>query len=44
MILFFLGTDDMQMCDLKLSETGLSRRRGAEILEYEFEKEWTRWG
>ena len=28
------------MCELKLDETGLTRRRGAEILEYEFEKEW----
>jgi myosin-6 len=28
------------MCELKLSETGLTRKRGAEILEYEFDKEW----
>ena len=36
----FKGRDDMQMCELKLNETGLTRKRGAEILEYEFEKEW----
>jgi len=36
------GRDDMQMCELKLSETGLTRKRGAEILEYEFEKEWNK--
>lgn len=30
----------MNMCELKLSETGLTRKRGAEILEYDFEKEW----
>ena len=36
----YAGQDDMQMCELKLDETGLTRRRGAAILEYEFEKEW----
>lgn len=30
----------MQMCELSLEETGLTRKRGAEILEYEFNKEW----
>lgn len=39
-----LGRDDMQMCELKLNETGLTRKRGAEILEYEFEKEWSKHG
>lgn len=34
----------MQMCELKLNETGLTRKRGAEILEYEFEKEWAKHG
>ena len=34
----------MQMCELSLDETGLTRKRGAEILEPEFEKEWSRSG
>lgn len=38
------GTDDMQMCELSLEETGLTRKRGAEILESEFNKEWQRHG
>ena len=28
------------MCELRLDETGLTRKRGAEILGPEFEKEW----
>ena len=34
------GVDDMQMCELSLEETGLSRKRGAEIMGEEFEREW----
>lgn len=34
------GVDDMKMCELNLDETGLTRKRGAEILEQEFEEEW----
>lgn len=34
----------MQMCELKLNETGLTRKRGAEILDYEFEREWSKHG
>ena len=30
----------MQMCELSLEETGLTRKRGAEILPTEFDKEW----
>jgi len=30
----------MQMCELSLDETGLTRKRGAEILEHDFNKEW----
>jgi myosin-6 len=30
----------MQMCELSLEETGLTMKRGAEILDHEFEKEW----
>lgn len=39
-----IGVDDMQMCELSLEETGLTRKRGAEILEHEFNKEWERHG
>lgn len=34
----------MQMCELSLEETGLTRKRGAEILEQEFAKEWEKHG
>lgn len=34
----------MQMCELSLEETGLTRKRGAEILEQEFIREWERHG
>jgi myosin-6 len=45
MIIFFIaGVDDMQMCELSLDETGLTRKRGAEILEHEFNREWERHG
>ncbi|XP_032673901.1 myosin heavy chain 95F isoform X2 [Odontomachus brunneus] len=43
-ILLVAGIDDMQMCELSLDETGLTRKRGAEILEYEFNREWERYG
>ncbi|XKL69082.1 hypothetical protein PGB90_006851 [Kerria lacca] len=43
-ILLVAGKDDMQMCELSLDETGLTRKRGAEIVESEFEKEWKRYG
>lgn len=39
-----IGKDDMQMCELSLEETGLTRKRGAEILEHEFGREWERHG
>lgn len=42
--LFCTGKDDMQMCELSLDETGLTRKRGAEIVDSEFEKEWRRHG
>ena len=38
------GKDDMSMCELRLEETGLTRKRGAEILEAEFEREWAKSG
>ena len=43
-ILLVAGKDDMHMCELGLEETGLTRKRGAEILESEFEKEWGKHG
>ncbi|XP_044727037.1 myosin heavy chain 95F isoform X2 [Chrysoperla carnea] len=43
-ILLIAGIDDMQMCELSLDETGLTRKRGAEILENEFNREWERNG
>jgi myosin VI len=39
-VLLVAGKDDMEMCELSLDETGLSRKRGAEILPREFEEEW----
>lgn len=35
-----LGRDDMHMCELSLEETGLTRKRGAEILEEEYNSIW----
>ena len=32
------------MCELTLEETGLTRKKGAEILAEEFEAEWKRNG
>ena len=32
------------MCELALHETGLTRKRGAEILDYEFERDWQKHG
>lgn len=34
----------MQMCELSLDETGLTRKRGAEVLEHEFNREWEKYG
>jgi myosin-6 len=39
-VLLVAGKDDMQMCELSLTETELTRKRGAEILENAFEREW----
>lgn len=41
---FCEGIDDMQMCELSLDETGLTRKRGAEVLEHEFNREWEKHG
>ena len=38
------GVDDLKMCEMSLEETGLTRKRGAEILENDFDHEWTNHG
>ena len=38
----FTGTDDIEMCELSLEETGLTRKKGAEITEKQFEEAWTK--
>uniref|UniRef100_A0A8C0VER7 Unconventional myosin-VI n=1 Tax=Cyanistes caeruleus TaxID=156563 RepID=A0A8C0VER7_CYACU len=43
-ILLVAGKDDMDMCELNLEETGLTRKRGAEILPRQFEEIWERCG
>uniref|UniRef100_A0A8D3A8J7 Unconventional myosin-VI n=1 Tax=Scophthalmus maximus TaxID=52904 RepID=A0A8D3A8J7_SCOMX len=43
-IVLVAGKDDMEMCELSLEETGLSRKRGAEILPRQFEEIWERCG
>lgn len=43
-ILLVAGKDDMEMCELNLEETGLPRKRGAEILPRQFEEIWERCG
>jgi len=36
------GTNDAEMCDLTLNETGLTEKAGAEISKQTFEEEWDR--
>ncbi len=43
-LLLVAGKDDLEMCELSLDETGLALKRGAEILEHEFEEAWSRNG
>ena len=43
-LLLMAGKNDLEMCELSLDETGLSRKRGAEILEHEFEETWVKYG
>eukprot|EP00058_Branchiostoma_floridae_P027074 XP_002612565.1 hypothetical protein BRAFLDRAFT_122181 [Branchiostoma floridae] len=43
-VILVAGKDDMQMCELSLDETGLTRKRGAEIIAREFEEQWNRTG
>ena len=34
----------MEMCELSLEETGLTRKKNAEITEHEFEEAWSKHG
>ncbi|CAF0892583.1 unnamed protein product [Rotaria sp. Silwood1] len=43
-VLLVAGVDDMNMCELSLDETGLTSKKGAEILEHDFEQEWLKHG
>ena len=43
-VLLVAGKDDMRMCELALEETGLVNRKGAEILQSDFEREWRKHG
>ncbi|XP_061430658.1 LOW QUALITY PROTEIN: unconventional myosin-VI-like [Lethenteron reissneri] len=43
-ILLVAGKDDMEMCELSLEETGLTRKQGAEILPRGFDDVWEQWG
>uniref|UniRef100_A0A158PAJ1 Myosin-VI_CBD domain-containing protein n=1 Tax=Angiostrongylus cantonensis TaxID=6313 RepID=A0A158PAJ1_ANGCA len=38
------GRDDLRMCEIPLDQTGLTRKKGAEILESEFETVWLHLG
>eukprot|EP00118_Oscarella_pearsei_P025773 m.308745 g.308745 ORF g.308745 m.308745 type:complete len:1237 (+) comp44674_c0_seq1:53-3763(+) len=39
-VVLVAGKDDMEMCELRLTETGLTRKKGAEILPKQFEDLW----
>ncbi|TKR93099.1 hypothetical protein L596_007622 [Steinernema carpocapsae] len=43
-ILLMAGKDDEKMCVVTLNESGLTRKKGAEVLEYEFESIWAGYG
>ncbi|CAJ0593296.1 unnamed protein product [Cylicocyclus nassatus] len=43
-ILLVAGRDDLHMCEIPLDQTGLTRKKGAEILESEFETVWLHLG
>ena len=43
-LLLVAGKNDLEMCELSLDETGLALKRGAEILEHEFEEAWSQHG
>jgi len=39
-LLLVAGKDDMQLCELSLHDTGLAHKKGAEILQRQFEETW----
>eukprot|EP00794_Sanderia_malayensis_P000402 gene402-1036_t len=43
-LLLVAGRDDLDMCELSLTQTGLAKRPGAEINRADFENEWTKHG
>ncbi|CAF0726267.1 unnamed protein product [Didymodactylos carnosus] len=43
-VLLVAGVEDHNMCELSLDETGLANKKGAEILEKDFEQEWLKNG
>lgn len=43
-LLLVAGVNDMEMCELSLEDTGLTRKKGAEILMKDFESEWQHLG
>ena len=43
-VVYYAGVDDMKMCEISLSDTALTTKQGAEILEHEFEQMWARSG
>ena len=43
-LLLIAGRDDMNICELSLEETGLTRLAGAEIVRKDFEDMWLRCG
>lgn len=43
-LLLVAGRDDLDMCELSLSQCGLTRRPGAEIISHEFEAVWQKHG
>lgn len=43
-VLLLAGINDMNMCELRLQETGLATRNGAEILPAAFEEVWYKCG
>ncbi|CAI2349946.1 unnamed protein product [Caenorhabditis sp. 36 PRJEB53466] len=42
--LLVAGRDDLKMCEVSLDETGLLRKKGAEITANEFEAQWLHYG
>jgi myosin-6 len=43
-LLLYAGIDDIEMCELRLEETGLTRKKGAEISAEKFEEIWNKYG